>query len=254
MSETTERVVLITGAASGIGAATARRLAAPGTALVLHTRGNRAGLETVGKAAEETGSAVELVLGDLAEAAVPATLVAAARKRFGRLDQIVSNAGKAKLSTYGEMSDDDLAFAFNTMPLAYARLTREALPELKLSAWSRVVAVSSFVAHSFNTSGLTFPATAAAKAALEALASSLAVELAPSRGTSNIVVPGFTRKDATGHAATPSSTYARSVGETPLGRFAEPTDIAAAIAYLLSKDAAHVTGETLHVNGGLLLR
>ncbi len=254
MSEAIERVVLITGAASGIGAATARRLAAPGTALLLHTRGNSAGLEAVGETAAEAGSPVELILGDLADAAVPAMLVAAARKRFGRLDQIVSNAGKAKLSTYGEMSDDDLNFAFGSMPFAYVRLTREALAELKLSAWPRVVAVSSFVAHSLNTAGLLFPATSAAKAALEALAKGLAVELAPTRGTSNIVVPGFTRKDATGHAATPSSTYARSVDETPLGRFAVPDDVAAAVAYLLSRDAAHVTGETLHVNGGLLLR
>jgi 3-oxoacyl-[acyl-carrier protein] reductase len=251
---TPTRTVVITGAASGIGAATVRRLAAPDTALVLHTRQNLAGLQAVAAAAEAAGSQTELVTGDLADPSVPLAIIAAARARFGRVDQIVSNAAKAKLSSYGAMSEADLELAFSTMPMAFARLTQAALVDLAASPWARVVAVSSFVAHSFGTAGLLFPATAAGKAALEALAKGLAVELAPSGGTSNIVVPGFTRKDAGGHAATPSASHVTSTQQIPLGQFASPDDVAGAIAYFLSRDAAHVTGTSLHVNGGLLLR
>ena len=248
------RTIIITGAASGIGAATARRLAGPDIRLLLHTRRNRASLETVAEAVRAAGARAELVLGDLADPATAEAVTGTARDRFGRIDQIVSNAGKAKLSSFAALEEADLDEAFSAMPKAFARLARLALPDLVASSQARVVAISSFVAHSHLTAGLTFPATAAAKAALESLARSLAVELAASGGTANVVVPGFTRKDNGGHAATPSSTYAASTREIPLGRFAEPADIAAAVAYLLSAEAGHVTGETLHVNGGLLLR
>lgn len=254
MTQTVQRVVLITGAASGIGAATARRIAGPDTALILHTRANRAGLEAAAAAADAAGSPVGQVLGDLADPAVIDALVDTGRRRFGKIDQIVSNAGKAKLSSFAEMTPEDLSAALASMPVAFARLAQAVLPDLKASAWGRVVTVSSFVAHSSGPAGLIFPATAAAKAALESLTRSLAVELAGTGATANMVVPGFTRKEAGGHAAAPASTQAAAAAQIPLGRFAEPEDVASAIAYLLSREANHITGEALHVNGGLLLR
>ena len=248
------RVVIVTGAASGIGAATAQRIAGPDTALLLHTRGNHAGLEATAASATARGSQVELVLGDLAVPEMPALLVSSARKAFGRLDQIVSNAGQAKRGGFGDIGVDDIERAFAAMPIAFARLIDSALPDLKASEWGRVVAVSSFVAHNFGTAGLVFASTTAAKAALEALAGTLAFQLAADRTTVNCVAPGFTRKTAGGHSAAPS-TETRSPGyaATPSGRIAEPDDIAATIAFLLSRDAAHVTGQTIHVDGGLLL-
>jgi 3-oxoacyl-[acyl-carrier protein] reductase len=250
----TRRTIVITGAASGIGAAIARRLAGPGVGLLLHTRQNAANLEQVAQTAQAAGAETALVLGDLADKATVEAIMATAKDRFGGIDQIVSNAGKAKLSSFGEMQDSELDHAFRSMPQAFASLVLGALKDLEQSDWARVVTISSFVTHSHTTAGLTFPATAAAKAALESLTKSLAVELAATGGTANIVVPGFTRKDSTGHAATPNSTYANSTREIPMGRFAEPNDVAAAVTYLLSRDAGHVTGQTLHVNGGLLLR
>jgi len=142
-----------TGAASGIGAGVARRVAAPGVRLLLHTGNNLDALKAV---------------------SVPAQLVRAAGKAFGRVDQIVSNAGKAQRATFEEVSNDVLEHAFAMMPIAFFRLAKEALPDLRMSPQGRVVAVSSFVAHAFGTNDMHFPATGAAKAVLEALAKSLA--------------------------------------------------------------------------------
>lgn len=253
MTTSFDRIVLITGAGSGIGAETARRLAAPGVGLVLHTRKNAEGLKSVAETCQASGAATEIVLGDLADPDVPAAMVAAARARFGRVDQIVSNAAQATRSTLGEVRPEDLAQAFETMPTALLRLVNAAMADLVASACGRVVVVSSFVAHIFGTAEIHFPATSAAKGALEALAKSMAVQLAPNGVTVNCVVPGFTRKDPTGHFAATTSALEKAIAVTPTGRLTEPADVAAAILFLLSRDARQITGQSLHVDGGLTL-
>lgn len=247
------RVVLVTGAASGIGAATARGLAGAGTALILHTRANAASLEAVVAECREAGSEVTSVLADLAEPEAPARLVAEGRAAFGALDQIVSNAGFAQMARFGGLAPVDLHRSFEAMPVAFLGLIEAALPDLLRSPWGRVVAVSSFVAHSFGAGGLHFPASGAAKAALEALAKSLAAQLAPKGVTVNCVAPGFTRKDAAGHAATSREAMERTRALIPTGRLCTPEDVAAAVLFLLSREAAQVTGQVLHVDGGLSL-
>lgn len=253
MSGRYERVVVITGAGSGIGAAIARQLAAPETALLLHTRRNQKGLERVAQDCAARGAATQTRLGDLADPDVPAALIGEAIKAFGQVDQIVSNAGQAQRSEFGSLTAEDLHAAFEAMPVAFFRLVDAALPELRRSDWGRVVAISSFVAHVFGTNGLHFPASSAAKAALEALAKSLAAQLAPSGVTVNCVAPGFTRKDKEGHAATTRQTMESAAYVTPTGRLAEPADIAAATHFLLSREARQITGQTMHVDGGLML-
>lgn len=245
--------ILITGAASGIGAAIARTLAAPDRALMLHTGANAAGLDLVAAAARAKGAQVATLTGDLSDPALPAQLVAAAVDRFGALDQLVSNAGRAQRADFDTLSDADLLAAFQTMPLAFFRLVTAALPRLRQSSCGRVVAISSFVAHLHGTNGMLFPATSAAKAALEALARSLAVQLGPEGVTVNCVAPGFTRKDPSVHAATSGAAMDRAAAITPNRRLGTPQDIAGAVAFLLSDAAAHVTGQTLHVDGGLML-
>ncbi len=248
-----DRVVVITGAASGIGAAIGRTVAGPDTALLLHTRKNEAGLAAVAEDCRGRGSAVEVFLGDLADPAVPRAMIDQARTRFGRVDQIVSNAGQAARSRFGELSAEDLVAAFAAMPVAFLRLVDAALPDLRASDWGRVVAISSFVAHGFGTAGLHFPATSAAKAAIEALVKALAVQLAPEGVTANALVPGFTRKQGGGHLAATSESLTRAVEITPTGRLTEPADVAAAAGFLLSRAAGQITGQTIHVDGGLLL-
>ena len=131
-------------------------------------------------------------------------------------------------------------------------LITTARPQLEASARGRVVAVSSFVAHR-SPVAKSFPATAAAKGAIEGLARSFAAQTASSGVTVNCVAPGFTRKESSGHSALSRDAWRAAADATPSGRIAEPDDIAAAIEFFLSDQAAHITGQTLHVDGGLSL-
>lgn len=246
-----ERVVLVTGAASGIGAAVCRRIAGQGTRLMIHARHNQAGLDAVADDARDAGSEVVAELGDLTDPNVPARLITTAVENFGTIDQIVSNAGFAQRGII-DADIDNLTRAERGMPDAFFKMTGAAVPYLEKSARGRVVAVSSFVAHVFAADGL-FAATAAAKAAIEALAKTLAVQLAPSGATVNCVAPGYTRKDATGHSALPGDAWVQAAKKIPMGRIGTPDDAAALIAFLLSDDAGFITGQTIHVDGGLTL-
>ena len=250
---TSAPVLLITGAATGIGAAIARRMARPGACLMLHTGRNAEGLAAIADEARASGAQVVTALGDLGDPDTAAMLIETARTRFGRIDQILSNAGRAQKGQFDTITPADLEQAFAIMPTAFLRLVQAALPDLRTSHQGRVIAISSFVAHGFGTNGMLFPVSAAAKAALEALARALAVELGPTGTTVNCIAPGFVRKDAGGHAATSSAAMESAALITPNGRIGTPDDIAGTAAFLLSPEAGHMTGQVLHVDGGLLL-
>ena len=248
-----KRVVLVTGAASGIGAAVCRRFAAPGTALLMHTRRNAAGAETIAREAKAKGAEAAIMLGDHTDPALPDRLIARAVEQFGALEVLVSTAGFADRTRIGDLTDAAFERSLEAIQWAFLRLARAAIPHLRTVSQPRVVAVSSFAAHVFRGDVATFPASAAAKAGLEALVRALAIELAPDGVTVNAVVPGFIRKDAGAHAALDPSTAARQVPKIPLGRLGVPDEVAAAVAFLASQDAAYITGQLLHVNGGLVI-
>ncbi|NIF54591.1 SDR family oxidoreductase [Burkholderia sp. Ax-1724] len=249
------RVVLITGAGSGIGAALAQRLAAPDTALMLHARGaddaSRQRLAQVADRCAANGARCATVFGDLAERGAAEHVVHQTLANFGALDQLVANAGHAQRQTLSALDPDTFGAAFAAMPAAFAALLKRALPALETSRRGRVVAVSSFVAHRYRADA-PFAATAAAKAALESLAKTAAAELAPRGVTVNCVAPGYTRKDR-GPSADNVAAWARAAEATPLGHVAEPADVAALIAFLLSGEARHITGQVIHIDGGLTL-
>jgi 3-oxoacyl-[acyl-carrier protein] reductase len=249
----THRSILVTGAASGIGAAVCHALAAPGVAILVHTRRNRDAAERVAAAVCSAGAAAEVVLGDLGEPHVAGALVEAAVTRFGGLDVLVSNAGFADRTPLAELTDAAMAASVEAIQGAFFRLARAATPHLRNGRDARVVAVSSFVAHVFRPDVAVFPASAAAKAGLEALVRSLAIELAPSGVTVNAVVPGFIRKDAGAHRAIDPAVLAGQVARIPLGRIGLPQDVAAAVAFLASPTAGYITGQALHVDGGLVV-
>jgi NAD(P)-dependent dehydrogenase (short-subunit alcohol dehydrogenase family) len=249
MDGTRPRVVLVTGAGSGIGAACCRRLAAPGTAILVHTRKNAEGAARIAEAVRERGGLAETMLGDIADPALPAALVDRAVERFGGLDVVIHAAGFADKTPFAEAADATFAKSLDAVLWGFIRLARAALPHLNEG---RVIAISSFVAHVFRTDVATFPASAAAKAGMEALVRALAVEAAAKGTTVNAISPGYTRKDPGAHAALTPAQWEAVTAKIPLKRLGTPEDVAAMAGFLASAEAGYVTGQVLHVNGGLI--
>jgi 3-oxoacyl-[acyl-carrier protein] reductase len=246
------RVVLVTGGASGIGAACCRRFAASGAAVLVHTRKNAAGAERVAAAVREAGGEAVVMLGDMGDPALPAALVARAVEAFGGLDVVVAAAGFADRTPLATAEDAVFAKSLDGVLWGFLRLARAALPQLTGREAPRILAVSSFVAHVFRTDVTLFPASAAAKAGVEALVRALAVEAASGGVTVNAVAPGYTRKDPGAHAALSPAQWEAVTAKIPLRRLGTPDDVAAMIAFLASAEAGYVTGQVIHVNGGLV--
>jgi NAD(P)-dependent dehydrogenase (short-subunit alcohol dehydrogenase family) len=248
----TERAVLVTGGSSGIGAAICRAMARPGTRLGIHARQNRDGAERTAAAARAEGAEAHVLLADLAAPGAAEALVEQATTMLGGLDVVVSNAGFADRTPVAALTDEGFARTQDVVLWALLRLARASGPWLARGQSPRFVAVSSFVAHSFRPDATLFPATAAAKAGVEALVKALAVEWAPGV-TVNAVAPGYIRKDAQAHAAVDAAARDAMLSRIPLGRIGLPEEVAAAVAFLASPAAGYITGQVLHVNGGLVI-
>jgi NAD(P)-dependent dehydrogenase (short-subunit alcohol dehydrogenase family) len=246
--------VVVTGGGSGIGAAICRRLAAEGVALVIHTGSNAQAAATV---AEECGAVpTRVVVGDLGDARTVDALMAASRE-LGGLRGVVANAGFADKRTLAELDDAAIERSLGVMVVSLAHLLRKSMglltANVQAGGLGRFVAVSSFVAHRFGTGTSRFAASAAAKAGVEALVKSAAAELAPSGVTVNAVSPGYVRKDHPQSGALSEAQWTQALARVPMGRLATPDDIAAPIAFLLGADAAYITGQVIHIDGGLSL-
>ncbi len=248
--------LLITGAASGIGAAVARRLAAPGVSLVLHTRKNADMLAAVSDQVRDRGAAVETVLGDLSDPELPRRLVERAVTEFDGLDAVVANAGWAKQVPLLDSTLEQLDEPAQAIARSFALIAQAAVPAIRAGSardsGGRIVAVSAFGPHVFRPGVMAFPATSAAKAALETHVRALAFELAGEGITVNAVVPGFIQKDPGTHRAVAADVATKVTDQIPMGRLGTPDEVAAAIGFLLSAEASYVTGQLIHVNGGLV--
>lgn len=245
-----QRYVII-GSGSGIGAAVARSLAGPQTALLLHTGENRARLDTVVTECRAKGAAVESCIGLTSDETLFEQVSAwAAAIPDGELSGFVFAAGYAKIGSVTNTPVDKLAEALNAMPIAFHRLA--ALLAAKLADQrGRIVCVSAFGAH--RSKSYSYAATAPAKAALEAQVRVYAANLAPRGITVNAVVPGFVEKEpGTPSSLTPEQWKEVTTG-IPMNRIGRREEVAALALFLLSADAGYLTGQSIHVNGGLTL-
>lgn len=238
------RVAVVTGASSGIGAATARALGAAGGRVVLVGR-DRERLEEAGAAVEATGAEAHLVNADIADGDGPSRIVAASLDRFGAVDVLVNAAGVFQPSPFAETPDESLDLQWEVNVRAPYRLTREALPHL--GRGSSIVFISSNAGHvGFPNSS----AYCASKGAIELLVKSLAMELAPQGIRVNAVAPGNVHTKMNAHLFEDPEYTRQMLDMTPAGRVGEVDDIAPAVVFLASPAADYIHGASLLVDGG----
>ena len=244
MFDLTGRTALVTGASGGIGGAIATALHRQGaTVMLAGTR--RPALEALAGALD---ARAHVGVADLAAPEAADRLVEQAERAMGSLDILVNNAGLARDGLVLRMKDEDWQTVLDIDVTAAFRLIRAALRGMVRRRHGRIIGVSSIVAVTGNPGQANY---AAAKAAMIGMSKSIAAEVAGRGITVNCVAPGFVESAMTGKLPPPQR--ARLGAAIPAGRFGAPADIAAAIAYLASAEAAYVTGQTLHVNGGMAM-
>ncbi|WP_435416858.1 SDR family oxidoreductase [Parerythrobacter aurantius] len=232
------RSIIITGASKGIGFAAAERLA-------------KQGWHVIGTARRAPDKAFpgEFIETDLADEAATDTLAADLAGR-GNVVGVVNNVGLTAHEKFGEVAWRDFARLQDLNLRPALTLTQAILPNMRARGFGRIINVTSLV-----TRGLGWRTSyAAAKSALESLTRSMAIELAPERITANAIAPGPVETELFRENSPPGSEgEKRFLALMPMNRFAQPDEIAAAIAFLASEDAAFVTGQTLFVDGGASL-
>lgn len=239
---------IVTGAAQGIGAAIARRLAQEGLTVSLLDVNDVGAKEEAVRISEATGSPVFGFGCDVTDREQVKEVVAAAATAMGGLDTYVGNAGITRDSMFHKLSDDDWDRVISVNLTGVFVGLRACAPWLRSDGPGRVVLISSVVAKAGNLGQMNY---IAAKAGVVGLVRSGAVELARFGTTVNGIRPGFIDTPMT--AAMPTTARDALMTANPLGRAGQPADIAGAVAYLCSDDAGFVTGHLLDVNGGMSL-
>ncbi|MDP4031628.1 MAG: 3-oxoacyl-[acyl-carrier-protein] reductase [Pseudorhodobacter sp.] len=241
MFDLTGKCALVTGASGGIGSEIARVLHAAGAVVALS--GTR--LEPLEALAGELGSRAHVLPCDLSDALAVEALPKAAVAAMGAVDILVNNAGITRDGLMMRMSDDDWAAVIEVNLTSTFRLMRASLRGMMKARWGRIINISSVVAQAGNPGQANY---AAAKAGVVGMSKSLAQEVASRGVTVNCVAPGLVTTPMTDKLN--EEQRAKILAGVPAGRMGTPREIAAAVLYLASDEAAYVTGATIDINGG----
>lgn len=244
MFDLSGKSALVTGASGGIGGAIAKTLHGAGAQVML--AGTRA--DALHALAAELKDRAHVATADLADAASLEALVKNAETAMGRVDILVNNAGITRDTLMMRMKDEDWLKVIEVNLTATFRLSRAVLRSMMKNRWGRIISITSIVGVTGNPGQANY---AASKAGMIGLTKSLAAEVASRAITANCIAPGFITTPMTD--ALTDEQKARLMGGIPAGRFGTPADIAAATLYLASEEASYVTGQTLHVNGGMAM-
>jgi 3-oxoacyl-[acyl-carrier protein] reductase len=248
MNKLTNKVAVVTGASKGIGAGIAKSLAAEGAAVVVNYASSKQDADRVVAEITGQGGKAVAVQGDVSKASDVQRLFAETKRAFGKLDVLVNNAGVYEFAALGEITEEQFHRLFNTNVLGLLLATQEALRLFGPEGGS-VINIGSTV------SSLTPPTTAvytATKGAVDAVTHVLAKELGPKKIRVNSINPGIVETEGVHAAGFIGSDFQKQFeAQTPLGRIAQPADIAPIAVFLASADSGWLTGETLLASGGL---
>jgi 3-oxoacyl-[acyl-carrier protein] reductase len=246
MFDLTGKVAVVTGASRGIGRAIATALGAQGATVVAAARGDHANAVAAELTAQ--GHRAEAVALDVTDAAAVERLPGLVVERHGRIDIIVSNAGIARDQLLMRMKREDWDAVLATNLTATFGLAQAAMRPMLKQKGGRIIAISSVVGQMGNAGQSNY---AASKAGLIGFAKALAREVASRGITVNVVAPGMIDTDMT--RAISEKTQIDWAAQIPLGRLGAPGDVAAAVCFLASDEAAYITGHVLAVNGGMYM-
>lgn len=238
------KTALVTGASGGIGGAVAKALAAQGAVVALNGRN----AEALEKLAAEIGPNCHVIVGALDTAEAADAVIKAAEERMGGVDILVNNAGLTKDGLFMRMKDEDWQIVQDVNLTAPFRLTRAAIRGMMKKRFGRVINITSVVGVTGNPGQANY---CASKAGMIGMTKSMAAEVAARGITLNCVAPGFIATAMTD--ALTEDQKSKINATIPAGTMGAPEDIAAAVVYLASDEAKYVTGQTLHVNGGMAM-
>ena len=243
----TGQIALITGASRGIGAAIAHALGEQG-AIVVGTATSEAGAQAISQAfsnAKIKGEGMALNVNDAAQIEVTLKVIA---EKYGDVSILVNNAGITRDTLLMRMKDEDWDAVIGTNLTSVFRMSQAVLRPMMKARTGRIISISSVVGHMGNAGQTNY---AAAKAGMTGFTKSLAAEVGSRGITVNCVAPGFIDTDMTAELSEEITN--KMLARIPAGRLGNVKEIAATVAFLASPSAAYITGETIHVNGGMLM-
>ena len=243
-----EKTALVTGASRGIGRATALELAKAGAKVALNFAGNRAAAEEVAALIEAAGGEALLVQADVGDPAAVETMIKSVVARFGKIDILVNNAGITRDNLIMRMKEEDWDAVIHTNLKGIFNCTKIVTKLMMKQRYGRIVNMTSVVGVMGNAGQSNY---AAAKAGVIGFTKSMAKELASRNITVNAVAPGYISTDMT--ADLPDQAKADLQSQIPLQRLGNPADVASAVLFLVSPGADYITGQTLHVDGGMVM-